>query len=853
MIQLRILGTLHLQAPGGHDVDALVRQSKRAALLAYFAVALPRGPHRRDKLLALFWPELDESRARAALNQAVYVLRSTLGERAITSRGEGDVGLDPDVVWCDAAAFEAALDAGRFDEALSLYRGDLLDGFFISNAPEFERWLEGERARLRGRAFEGGWQLAEASATRGKPFEAVRWARWAADLFPADEAVIRRLMTFLRSLGDRAAAIRDYEAFVSRLQQEYEMEPSAETRALAAAIRQERTPDPAVRSVEAPPAALASPSGSVAAVGRRYAAGWLVAGAVGGGVLVAGAWIWLRRPTASPPIARFALEFPGVRPMAEGVVGPTIALSPDGSVLVYLAAGDQGRQLFLRPMNRTEAAPIPTTTGAYLPFFSPDGEWLGFVAEGTIRKVPLGGGPAISICRVATNVAGASWGTNGTIVFATPAGLWRVPSSGGEPRAIALADTAHREAYRWPEMLPGGRTALFTRVDRGGFRLAAVSLETGVIRSLGLEGTNPHFVSPGYVVFSRLGGALLAAPFDPEAGRITGAALPVTDGLLVGIGGAAKLGVSHAGEFAYFDEDAADRTLALVDRAGRAESIPALPHGFSAPVFSPDGRRIVTEIHRGLGGIWVLDLAQSTFRRLTFDSGSRLPVISPDGQRIAFGTNPAGVQSGYTLRWMEAEGGDSAETLLPAEPAQFPCAFRPDGRMLVFERADPRTLGDIWILPLSEEREPRPYLRTAFDERGAVLSPDGRWLAYVSNEAGEDEVYVRAFPNPGPPVAISAGGGREPRWAPSGREMFYRSKAGMVAVAVDPSASLRVGRREVLFDDRPYLSTLGRAAYDVRPDGRRFLMVRRGTEVPQVVVLLNWFDQRDLTRGALVH
>ena len=259
MIELRILGTLQLNASDGRDLEPLARQSKRMALLVHLAAAVPGGLHRRDTLLALFWPELDETHARAALSQALYVLRNALGDQGIVTRGDDEVGLSRDVVWCDVRAFEAALEAARPKEALALYRGGLLDGFFVSDAPEFGRWLDRERERLQERAAEGGWALAEVRAAAGDVVGAGRWARWAAALAPADEVVIRRLMTFLRGLGDRAAALRAYEAFAFRLTQEYELEPSAETRALAKAIRREK-PTATAAAVGEP-----SPSSSQAA------------------------------------------------------------------------------------------------------------------------------------------------------------------------------------------------------------------------------------------------------------------------------------------------------------------------------------------------------------------------------------------------------------------------------------------------------------------------------------------------------------------------------------------------------------------------------------------------------------
>jgi DNA-binding SARP family transcriptional activator/Tol biopolymer transport system component len=852
MVELRVLGALRLGASDRRDVEKFVHQSKRVALLAYLAAAVPRGPHRRDKLLALFWPELDEPRARAALNQAVYVLRATLGEPAFSPRGDGAIELNGDVVWCDAVAFEAALDGGRAGEALELYRGDLLDGFFISGAPEFEHWLDGERERLRRRASDGAWALAEAKAAEGNAYEAARWARQAAELSPADEAGARRLMTFLHGLGDRGAAIRAYEALTERLAHEYDLEPSGETQALAAAIRDEPQRAPVNRPVKLFPARFTT---ALAAAQRRMPVAWLVATALAVTGLIVGTWVWLRRSESTPPpVIRFALEFAGVQPMASGVGGPTIAMSPDGRRLVYVGAGEQGPQLFLRPLDRVETVAISHTRGAELPFFSPDGEWLGFVSGNTISKVRLAGGPAITVCKVTTNVSGASWGPNDVIVFATPTGLWQVRAGGGDARILAR-DTARGEQYRWPEILPDGRSAVFTRVTETGFQLAAVSLETGTVLPLGIEGTNPHFVTAGDLLFARQDGALLAARFDPNALRITGPARPVSDGVQVGIAGAAKLGVSRGGTLAYFQESSGNRTLAVVDRSGHAETIPVPIQGFGSANFSADGRQVVTDIAETGGDrrdIWVLDLARNTFRRVTFDSGSLRPIWSPDGHRIAFGSKPGGRPFGWGIRWIQADGVDSAETLVPGDLEQFPGAFTPDGQGLVFSKRDLVTGRDIWVLPLAGERKPRPYLRTPYDEEGAAVSPDGRWLAYVSNESGQDEVYVRAFPRPGSAVLVSAGGGREPHWAPSGRELFYRNQDGMVVAAVHSASSFRVGRRTVLFNTDPYVSSSIQAAYDVHPDGRRFLMVRReggAARAEVVVVVLNSLAQQGLAQG----
>jgi serine/threonine-protein kinase len=274
--------------------------------------------------------------------------------------------------------------------------------------------------------------------------------------------------------------------------------------------------------------------------------------------------------------------------------------------------------------------------------------------------------------------------------------------------------------------------------------------------------------------------------------------------------------------------------------------MPVPPEGYHAARFSPDGRWIVTDIISPEGAqrdVALFDLERRTLRRLTFDRSSVAPVWTPDGRRIVFATSSGGRLPGFEIRWVTADGSDSAGTLLGADRSQVPVAFAPDGRSLVVQREDPETRHDLWILPLEGEHAPKPYLRTPFDERAAALSPDGRWLAYVSDESGRDEVYVRAFPVPGPALRVSEDGGREPRWAHSGWELFYRTNGGMVASALAAASPLTIGRREVLFDDRPYVTIPNGAGYDVHPDGNRFLMIRRGSESREVVVVLNWFDQ----------
>lgn len=844
MSELRLLGGLRLTTADGRDVDALVRQSKRTALLAYLAAGTPRGFHRRDKLLGLFWPELDQAHARAALSQALYVLRAGLEEIAVVTRGDDEVGLDSSVVWCDAVAFEAALDKGHASEALALYRGALLDGLFVADAPEFEQWVSRERERLRQRASDGAWALAEVKVAESDPVAAARWARRAVELLPDDETLVRRAMGLFDGLGNRAAAIRAYEALAWRLEQEYEIQPSAETQALALAIRREE-----LRAITADALArLPQPVRALAAIESapaRALATWVLAAMFVGLGLALGAGVLLRWTAPAGPPIRFALSFPGA-PIPSGIGGSTIALSPDGSRLVHVGTNDQSSELFLRNMDQLESVPIPHTRGANMPFLSPDGRWLGFVEAGRIRKVPLAGGPAITVCTPALVVTGASWGTNDVIVFASGGQLWRVSASGGAPQLVAAPDTG-AGSYRWPDVLPGGRTAVFAVSDQRGDRLAAVRLETGEVKRFDLEGTSPHFVSPGYIVFGRRDGALLAVRFDARRLSVDGAAFPVADGARVGMAGAAKFATSQSGALAYVSELTSDRVLTVVDRAGVTTPVPVATRGFWHPRFSGDGSRILAHASFAEGqtpDLVEIDLERATSRRLTFDSASLAGAWSPDGRRIAFAKSLHRRGTGFELRWMAASQNGAAELLWGEQDGQMPGDFTPDGRALVFERLDPETRGDIWILPLEGKGIPRPFLNGRPNERGPVVSPDGRWLAYVSDESGRDEIYVRAFPEPAIAVPVSANVGHEPMWAASGRELFYRGPRGMMAVGVDPTLPFRVASQRLLFADDAYLSSVRQANYDIHPDGKRFLMIRRGSAGDQVIVMLNWVERK---------
>src|SRR5881296_1656633 len=293
MVEFRLLGTLSLTTADGREAGSLLSQPRRLALLAYLAAATPRGPHRRDTLLALFWPELDQEHARAALRQSLHVLRTALGADTLVSRGDEEIGLDFERIWCDVAAFARAIDGGEPGQALDLYRGNLLEGFFISDAPEFERWLEFERAKLAGVAARTARMLAQSCEKRGDLSTAVHWARRAIELAPNDEGLLRQLIAVLDRTGDRAGALQAYEEFAQHLAEEYEAEPAAETKALLAAVRARETAAPVTLTTpslaEPTPLAMAAPSPR-----RRRAVIAAVVPLAFLVLFVAGRWLWDR-------------------------------------------------------------------------------------------------------------------------------------------------------------------------------------------------------------------------------------------------------------------------------------------------------------------------------------------------------------------------------------------------------------------------------------------------------------------------------------------------------------------------------------------------------------------------------
>jgi eukaryotic-like serine/threonine-protein kinase len=560
-------------------------------------------------------------------------------------------------------------------------------------------------------------------------------------------------------------------------------------------------------------------------------------------------WLATRKPRPIPhPTTRFTLTFSRSSALSDGTGSP-LALSPDGSRIVFLGTDSVGRSgLYLRGMDREDPVLLPGTAGSQLPFFSPDGQHVGFRQDGKMRRLALAGGAAVTICDCI--YLGASWGDGDVIVFAEGGRLRRVSASGGQPADLARPDSSRRETYLFPNMLPGGKAAVFRVANDSGPSLAAVTLADGVVKPLGQRGFSPHYVDGGYLLYVESDGTVFTAPFDAGRLRITGPSQPVTDNVRTGPAQVAKMGVSRMGSMAYIGgTSGGDAELVLVDRSGHGQALPAARNRYATPRFSPDGNRIsVTVSSPNAGGtvalsgdLWVWDIRARNFQRITFDTSSGYADWTPDGKRLVYGRFRAGTN--LQLYRILTDGSSQPESLLARPAPIYESSLSLDGKIIVFREAS-NTNRDILVATLDSPRVVRGLLVTPFDERNPALSPDGRWVAYVSNETGATEVYVRGLAEGSGRTRISLSGGTEPVWSRTGRELFYRASDSIYVVSVAPGAELRHTSPRALFGGRFLAQSI--TNWDVSPDGERFVFVRSSDATlsgTPMRVVLNWFDQ----------
>jgi DNA-binding winged helix-turn-helix (wHTH) protein/Tol biopolymer transport system component len=534
---------------------------------------------------------------------------------------------------------------------------------------------------------------------------------------------------------------------------------------------------------------------------------------------------------------------------------PVVNVSPDGSRVVYVAIEGGTKQLYVRAMDSKEARPIPGTEGAYCtPFFSPDGQWLAFYSNGGLKKVFLNGGSPNIVLTGLAGVLGASWGDDGNIVFsAIPTGLQRVSSSGGSAVFVTSVDAKRGEvSHRWPVLLPGSKALLYTagKID-GTTEIVGHRLDSGEKRVLIPGGTFPNYTVGGQLVYVQ-NGALMAVDFDAERLDVRGTPVQVEERVRQTGQGAAQFGFSSPGSLVYVpgagpDATSNDQTLVWVDRQGNVTPTGAPHRVYHTPRLSPDGQRLVVDINGDakFDG-WLYDFSRNVLTRLTSGGiANRYPSWTPDGKRVVFlrPTNTGARQ----LFFIAADGSGAEEQILMPQSRTIPGNFSPDGSVLLVT-VDNATNGyDIWALELSGTPKLRPFLQSPFAEAAPVISPDGLWVAYVSNESGRNEIYVRPFSGDGQRWQISTEGGEEPVWAHSGMELFYINDGNMLSVPIMtsgfPRKTVVAGSPRVLFDARnTFRSVSPMPSYDVSSDDQRFLMIRVQT-ANRINVVLNLFDE----------
>jgi eukaryotic-like serine/threonine-protein kinase len=546
-------------------------------------------------------------------------------------------------------------------------------------------------------------------------------------------------------------------------------------------------------------------------------------------------------------IKRMTINLSDIEPLALAKFGPlgigrtSIALSPDGSLLAYAAELNGKPQLYLRALDQFDAKPIPGTEGAYNPFFSPDGRSLGFFSENKLKRVSLQGGEPVTLCE-ARIPHGASWGPDDTIVFADSEGysLSQVPASGGKPQVFKLEGL--RTAY--PEFLPGGKAVLFSiwpSRHPDYYQIAVLSLATGE-RSVLLEGgTNPRYAASGHIVFARAG-AILAAPLELSRLEVTGPAVTLIEGIRIEEWGAAQFALSPEGTLVYVSGAPAwIGKLTWVDHQGIGKPLAAPAQVYGPVRLSPDGQRLAVSVAGATNDVWIYELARETFTRLTTEGSNDQPLWTQDGKRIIYRSS-APNQSQLISKL--ADGSGAEQVLTRSKYRCAPDSWSPDGKLLAFYEFGPDSGFDLWMLPLEGDRKPYPWLKTKFNEWGARFSRDGKWIAYTSDESGEYEIYVRAYPGPGGKTKISTSGGEEVVWSPDGQKLFYREGRKWMSADVQTQPEFRVEATKVMFEG-PYLNVPG-VSYDVAPDGQRFIMIEENQKqapTTQLNVVLNWSEE----------
>ena len=569
-----------------------------------------------------------------------------------------------------------------------------------------------------------------------------------------------------------------------------------------------------------------------------------------------GIWkTWILGESSVRDVIRFEHVLP-----PDLLVTPTIDVSPDGKQFAYIGTDVFRQQVYVRTLASLEPRPVPGTEGdrpvsgtegAEAPFYSKDGQWLGFLSGGQMKKISLRGGSAIPICAVSF-FRGACWGDDNYIVYAPSptSGLWRVNAGGGTPEQVTFVDSAAGEInHRYPDVLPGSKAVLFTvksnSISRFSDAKIAVQRLGSREKKILIEGGSfPHYIPTGHILFGR-GRALYAVGFDPDRLEIRGSPVEVLEGgRFVESWGTMSMCVSPSGTLIYAPGGPVvgdSNYVVLYDRKGHGEPLIDAPDSYGSIALSPDRNRIATYMNAANDDVWVYDIRRRLGTRFTFGGGNNwYPLWTPDGRHIIYTAERGGPAN---LFWRSVDGSAPEQRLAASGEAQYPTACSLDGRFVAFHQMNSAGNADIWTVQLDGDRTPRAFLHSRFDESFAAFSPDGRWLCYQSNESGQFEIYAVPFPRGDGKWQISTGGGISPSWVKGGREIIYYrpSTKSFMRVPIAYAPDVHPGESEELFRIRSEPVYLP----NVSADGEHIAVVLPGPQshLKNLVVVVNWFEE----------
>jgi serine/threonine protein kinase len=558
------------------------------------------------------------------------------------------------------------------------------------------------------------------------------------------------------------------------------------------------------------------------------------------GALVLG---WPVTAPLSPGVSRLVIdEPPDKRFYLESTPHCPLALSPDGSQLVYVVDTDPGTGLCLRSMDSLDVTWIPGTEGAHNPFFSPDGRWVGFFTQSELKKVCLTGGEPVTLLEdLSWGVTRTGcWTEEGMIIFDRDPGLRQIPADGGDPVPVVEPGRWDGPFY-YPQMLPGGEAVLYTQGP--GPEIQAARPELNERRTVVLNASWGRYLESGHLIFIR-NKTLFVAPFDLRQLAITGPAVPVPDPVRFDWGvNVAQMAVSRNGTLVYaLGPRAAKKVLVWVNESGKVEPLAAPARNYWLPRLSPDGRSVVVTVTNESKEQQILlhDMARGGVTQVTTEGSNLAGLFSPDGKFVVFWsmrTNKSGL-------YRKALDGSTPEELLVEQRFLIPASWSSDGRYVACMTQAQETQDDIWILPVDEPNEGRPFIATPARECMPAFSPDGSLIAYVSQSSGLPQVYLRRFPEGGRTVQVSTDIGSAPRWSPDGSKLFYGFDNEMMVVSVSTEPELTVGKPELLFRSTHKKGENFGHEYDVSRDGQRFLMIQEtGERQNKLVAVHNWFEE----------